>query len=42
MQETLIVLVVFVAFAVLFQRLRLGTVLGPSSAAPWPARGGSA
>jgi monovalent cation:H+ antiporter-2, CPA2 family len=27
-QETLIVLVVFVAFAVLFQRLRLGTVLG--------------
>ncbi|HSA82456.1 MAG TPA: cation:proton antiporter [Geminicoccaceae bacterium] len=28
MQETLIVLVVFVAFAVLFQRLRLGTVLG--------------
>ena len=28
MQETLIVLAVFVAFAVLFQRLRLGTVLG--------------
>ena len=28
MQETLIVLTVFVAFAVLFQRLRLGTVLG--------------
>lgn len=28
MQETLIVLVVFVAFAVVFQRLRLGTVLG--------------
>jgi CPA2 family monovalent cation:H+ antiporter-2 len=28
LQETLIVLVVFVAFAVLFQRLRLGTVLG--------------
>jgi monovalent cation:H+ antiporter-2, CPA2 family len=27
-QETLIVLAVFVAFAVLFQRLRLGTVLG--------------
>jgi K+:H+ antiporter len=27
-QETLIVLVVFVAFAVVFQRLRLGTVLG--------------
>ncbi len=28
MQETLIVLAVFVAFAALFQRLRLGTVLG--------------
>jgi CPA2 family monovalent cation:H+ antiporter-2 len=28
LQETLIVLAVFVAFAVLFQRLRLGTVLG--------------
>jgi CPA2 family monovalent cation:H+ antiporter-2 len=38
-QETLIILVVFVAFAVLFQRLRLGTVLGfligGTVAGPW-------
>ena len=39
MQETLIILVVFVAFAVLFQRLHLGTVLGfligGTVAGPW-------
>jgi len=41
-QETLIVLVVFVAFAVLFQRLRLGTVLGfligGMAVGPWGLR----
>ena len=42
MQETLIVLAVFVAFAVLFQRLRLGTVLGfligGMAVGPWGLR----
>jgi len=41
-QETLIVLAVFVAFAVLFQRLRLGTVLGfligGMAVGPWGLR----